>query len=103
MSTDLAILLFALIPATLFALLFGLLVPWYRSAEGWNLFGLTVSIVLLGARSAALRAGVGLPDWLPRLAVALVGIFLWQRLVLLVIRQWPHYAGKHEAPSIPKE
>ena len=84
-----ALVVLGAIPATLFVFAYGAMAPWWRSAEGWNLFGFTLSIALLLDLSLAQHFAGPLPGLrvVALVIYAAIAGFLWQRLFLLLRAQ----------------
>lgn len=77
------------IPSTLFTIYYGLVAPWWRSREGWNLFGFTLTVALLLDLSLLLRltgqfTGIRV---IALVIFAAIAGFMWQRLFLLLRAQ----------------
>ena len=78
--------------STLFTIIYGTRAPWWRSKEGWHLFGFTATIALLVDLSLVKHfagAFAGL-QWISLGIYAAIAIFMVQRLWLMLRAQFPN-------------
>ena len=92
-NVALALIISGGIASTLFVLIYGLRAPWWRSKEGWNLFGFTATIALLLDLTVVAHFWGPFPGlrWIALAIYAAIAVFMWQRLWLMLRAQFPRH------------
>lgn len=104
-------LIFAAVPATLAALLYGLLAPWWKSALGRILMSLMCSVAVLLDLTLVLNTYFSMNPtvalFIARAVFAMTGVVAWVLVAYIILAQAAprlyskNFPGRHEDGTIP--